>query len=889
MNSPFSFRNLFFFVLLIAGQLMASAVANPNAKTAANPAESPAAISAEIPAAISAESPAATSTATSAAEMAVIKGKVVNERNEPVEYATAVLLNPVTGEVVKGEVCNATGEFNITRIGKGEYVLSVSMVGYRKVDTEKLVVDGKRSVIERTVVLNEQTELLKTVEVVAKKDFVEQTVDKLVINPEASVTSASDNVYDILQKLPGVSIDTNDNITLKGMQGVRVLIDDKPTYLSASQLASWLKSMQAKEVERIEIIENPSARYDAEGNSGIINIKTKHTRAPGFNGSVNGGLSLSNPFTRKEVPDFDAIGMNPVSGATGFAPATTAITPASTGIAPASTSAPLGWNGGINLNMNYGKLNVYGSYSNNHWSGWNTMDAVRRYTGTDLLGASQLVRNNADYAGSAHNYKAGADYSLARNQVLSVMVRGNRGSNKEGMRNQTDFRDTSGVTDSLLITRSDGHNNWRNTTWNMNYKWDIDTLGQSLLVDVDYALFGFNSANTQEGNYFAPDGADLNNRLLVVTSQGNDIRILSSKLDHVWPVTKKLNLESGLKFSSVTTESFIDMAGTLAQNDHFIYKEAIQAAYLNARWQLHKTSLQVGLRLENTQSTGNSVAGNQVNDTSYLKLFPSVFVQQQLSDKQNLNFRYSYRIGRPGYHHLNPFKWMVDPYTFNVGNPALKPQFTHTAALTHSYNSKFITALGASYTDGLFTEIIRQNDENRTVYQTMENLHSSLDLTLSETLQLQPVKGWRLNGTLTGMYKTLSLDEGEALRRFSVMGTMSNTFSLPAGIDLELSGRYNSSQLVSNVILRPRYSVDMGVQRKFFNSNATLKLAVTDLFNTNAGRAYARHSNVDIEVENRWSSRRLNLTFTYRFGKDDFKTRSNRATASSEEEMRSSK
>lgn len=897
MNSPFSFRNLFFFVLLIAGQLMASAVANPNAKTAespaaistATPAASSTAISAEIPAANSAEIPAANSTATSAAEMAVIKGKVVNERNEPVEYATAVLLNPVTGEVVKGEVCNATGEFNITRIGKGEYVLSVSMVGYRKVDTEKLVVDGKRSVIERTVVLNEQTELLKTVEVVAKKDFVEQTVDKLVINPEASVTSASDNVYDILQKLPGVSIDTNDNITLKGMQGVRVLIDDKPTYLSASQLASWLKSMQAKEVERIEIIENPSARYDAEGNSGIINIKTKHTRAPGFNGSVNGGLSLSNPFTRKEVPDFDAIGMNPVSGATGFAPATTAIAPATTGIALASTSAPLGWNGGINLNMNYGKLNVYGSYSNNHWSGWNTMDAVRRYTGTDLLGASQLVRNNADYAGSAHNYKAGADYSLARNQVLSVMVRGNRGSNKEGMRNQTDFRDTSGVTDSLLITRSDGHNNWRNTTWNMNYKWDIDTLGQSLLVDVDYALFGFNSANTQEGNYFAPDGADLNNRLLVVTSQGNDIRILSSKLDHVWPVTKKLNLESGLKFSSVTTESFIDMAGTLAQNDHFIYKEAIQAAYLNARWQLHKTSLQVGLRLENTQSTGNSVAGNQVNDTSYLKLFPSVFVQQQLTDKQNLNFRYSYRIGRPGYHHLNPFKWMVDPYTFNVGNPALKPQFTHTAALTHSYNSKFITALGASYTDGLFTEIIRQNDENRTVYQTMENLHSSLDLTLSETLQLQPVKGWRLNGTLTGMYKTLSLDEGEALRRFSVMGTMSNTFSLPAGIDLELSGRYNSSQLVSNVILRPRYSVDMGVQRKFFNSNATLKLAVTDLFNTNAGRAYARHSNVDIEVENRWSSRRLNLTFTYRFGKDDFKTRSNRATASSEEEMRSSK
>lgn len=226
-------------------------------------------------------------------EMAIIKGKVVNEQNQPVEYATAVLVSPKTGEVIKGEVCNEKGEFNISKVDKGEYVLSVSMVGYKKHDSEKLIVDGKRTVIERNIVLNEQAEMLKAVEVVAKKEFIEQAVDKTVIHPEASITSASENVYEILRKLPGVSIDNNDNITLKGMQGVRVMIDDKPTYLSAEQLASWLKSMQGKDVERIEIIENPSAKYDAEGNSGIINIKTKHTRAPGFNGTVNGGLNIA--------------------------------------------------------------------------------------------------------------------------------------------------------------------------------------------------------------------------------------------------------------------------------------------------------------------------------------------------------------------------------------------------------------------------------------------------------------------------------------------------------------------------------------------------------------------------------------------------------------------
>jgi len=191
-----------------------------------------------------------------------------------------------------------------------------------------------------------------------------------------------------------------------------------------------------------------------------------------------------------------------------------------------------------------------------------------------------------------------------------------------------------------------------------------------------------------------------------------------------------------------------------------------------------------------------------------------------------------------------------------------------------------------NYTDGLFTQIIRQNDENRTVYQTMENLNSSLDVTLSETLQLQPAKWWRLNGTVTGMYKTIDLGDNDPLSRFSVMGNMSNTFTLPWKVDLEVSGRYSSSQLVSNVIMRPRYSIDLGVQRSFFNRKGMLKLAVNDVFNTNTGSAYARHANVDIDVQNTWNSRRLSLSFNYRFGKDDFKTRANRSTSSSEESNR---
>ncbi len=782
----------------------------------------------------------------SAEQTAIVKGKVVDEHNQPVEFATATLISPKTKQIVKGEVCNENGEFTIGRVSKGDYVLTVSMVGYERFETESLVVDGKQRVIERKIVLHEHTEMLSDFVVVAKRDFIEQTVDKMVIHPDASITSASENVYEILRKLPGVSIDNNDQISLKGMQGVKVLIDDKPTYVSSTQLASILKSMQGKDVERIEIIENPSARYDAEGNSGIINIKTKHTRAPGFNGSFNAGMQVSDK---------------------------------------------VGWNGGLDLNMNFGKLNLYGNYANYHWAGWNSMYGVRRYTAAGLVGASQIIENNGIYDGSSHNYKFGADYFLAKNHVVSVMMRGNSGTNQNDLTSKTSFTDQFSNVDSMLITVSEGRNRWKNQTYNVNYKWDVDSTGQTLTFDMDYAHFNFISPNRQEGKYFDANQVDLNNNLLVVTTQGNAINIISSKIDYVLPVNKRFNFETGLKTSFVNTDSYIDMDGYLTQHDNFIYAEHILAAYVNGRAQLNKTTLQLGLRVENTISKGTSVVTNQVNDTSYLKLFPSFFVQQKLNEKNNLNFRYSYRIGRPSYHHLNPFKWMIDPFTFNLGNPHLKPQFTHSAGLSHNYKSAFITTVGMNYTKGLFTQIIRQDDASRTVYLTMENLNNSLDFNLSETIQLNPFKWWRVNGTVTGMYKRIELFDNvnEPLSRLSVIANMNNIVTLPFAIDMEVSGRYSSEQLISNIIMLPSYTVNFGLQKKILNNQGVIKVSVNDVFKTSQSEAYAKYDNVDIHVLNKWQTRRVNISFNYRFGKDDFKTRANRSTSSTEEQSRSSK
>jgi len=775
-----------------------------------------------------------------------VKGKVLDENNNPVEFATATLLDSKTKQVVKGEVSNEKGEFVINKVNKGNYILSVSMVGYQRNELNQIEVDNKSAVIEKSIVLKESTQQLNDVVIVGRKEFIEQDVDKMVINPEVSITAASENVYEILRKLPGVTIDNNDNISLKGLQGVKVLIDDKPTYVSAAQLAAMLKGMQGKNVDKIEIIENPSARYDAEGNSGIINIKTKHNKAPGFNGSVNGGISVASKF---------------------------------------------GWNGGLDLNAKAGKFNLYGNYSNYNWAGINGMTASRMFTTTALQGAYQLINNDGNYSGTSHNYKVGLDYNIAKNHVVSAMLRGNSGNNAHLENNTTSFTDKYKNVDSMLVTKSTSENKWNSRTYNLNYKWDIDSLGQSLSFDVDYALFGFTSPNNQAGKYLDPNGVDLNNTIAVNTKQGNDIDIYTAKLDYILPLSKKMTLESGLKASTVNTDSRIDMVGFISQNDHFKYSENIQAAYLNARTQLKNTTIQAGLRLENTFSKGTSVATNQVNDTSYLKLFPSFFVQQKLNDKHSLNLKYSYRIGRPNYHSLNPFRWMVDPYTYNQGNPNLKPQFTHSAGLGHNFKNALMSNLSVNYTTGMFTEIIRQDDASKTVYQTMENVNNSLDISLSETVQFQPFKWWQLNGTVTGIYKSIELNSlvTEPLNRTTLVANMSNTFKLPYKIDLEVSGRYSSEQLISNIIIRPRSSVDVGLQRRILKDQGTIKVAVSDIFNKASGGAYANYGNVNIDVYNKWDSRRLNVTFNYRFGKNDFKTRANRATASTEEQNRSSK
>ncbi|MGC9151607.1 MAG: outer membrane beta-barrel protein [Microbacter sp.] len=792
-----------------------------------------------------------------AAPMGIVKGHIVDQKKQPVEFATAALLNAKTNQLVTGSVSNEKGEFVIEKVPMGEYKLAVSMMGYQKVETEPFVLaESNHGMVEKQIVLNEATHQLSEATVTARRMFIEQQADKLVVNPESSITTASDNVFDIIKKLPGVSVDNNDNISLKGKQGVMVFIDDKPTYLSADQLANLLKGMQGKDVERIEIIDNPSAKYDAEGNSGIINIKTKHNRAPGFNGTIFGGLAIG---------------------------------------------SRLGENGGIDLNLHTGKFNFYGNYSFYEWTGWQSMDAVRQFMSGSGAGNFQQIYTYSLYHGNAHNFKVGADYNINKHQVFSVMFRGSTGFNDMGGHTENMFADANHLVDSTLYTQLTINNHWQNYTYNANYKWDIDSLGQCLTVDADYAQFFYHADNHQSSYFLNGKGENLIHDFNMLGLQKSSINIFTAKVDYVYPVNKKVTVESGLKTSFVTNDATSDFNvndptgmiwnPALKLHDHFIYNENINAAYVSARGQYGKNSLQLGLRVENTNSKGNSESMNQIDSEHYTNLFPSLFVQHVFNDNNQLGFSYSYRIGRPNYQMLNPFIWMLDPYTFQKGNPFLQPQFTHAMALNYTYKNRWITSLGFNDTRDLFTQVLAQDDQTNVIYQTDENMSRSIDVNLSETAQLDMAKWWHVNATVIGMYKrvTTKVIGGEAFSRWSYNGNVSNAFTLANDWSAEVSGQYASKQLWGNFILQPQYQVNVGLQKRLLKNRMIVKVSVDDLFNTFKGGAVVKYNEINMNIVNRWDSRKLNVSLSYHFGTDNFKTRANRLTASSEEERRSAK
>ena len=778
-----------------------------------------------------------------------ISGYIKNQSGDGVEFISVLLLSAKDSAMVKGAITDIDGKYEIKNMVAGRYLLAASGIGYDK--TFSQVFDyQKDNFTVAPILLKDAVSQLKGVTVTATKPLVEVQADKLVVNVEGSINSTGLNALEVLQKSPGIQVDQDDNVVVEGKQGVRIYIDGKPSPLSGRDLAAVLKGMQSSDIEAIEIITNPSAKYDAAGNVGIINIRLKKNKKMGTNGNIT---------------------LNPVMG----------VTP------------KINLSGGLNYRNN--KWNLFGTTSYGQGIYHNSRNNYRRLDNTAF---NTAIRS--EYHEAYRNIKIGTDYTLNDKNTIGMAVNGSFGSPKVFTFSQTNIgRSSESILDSAqLVSNSSTPNSRQNLNYNFNYRF-ADTTGHELTADIDFGNF-IGRSNLYQPNIYSfkdPRKASYNRDYRQITP--TDITIFSFKIDYEQPFYKG-KLGYGLKASAVKSLNTLDaynLYGAESEIDtnksnSFTYSEKVMAGYINYNKTLNKKwSLQAGLRGEHTLSDGNLVSykENALNrvDRSYFNLFPSFAITYNVAKNQSWNLNYSKRINRPGYQDLNPFEYKQDELTYYKGNAFLKPRYTDKIKVSNTLWSKLTTSLSYSYTTNEYNNISRI-DGNK-IYNTTENFSNSKALVLDISLNTPLTKWWELNynlwfhsGSIFGKF-TGENDYNVSNKNFGFNG--STNFKINKSTTFEISGYYRS-QFNWIYVNKAQGMMDLGLKKKVLKDKADLKLSVSDIFNTVGFTALFDHNNVYQFISGVWEARRYGISFNYRFGSSEIKSAREHKSGAEEESGR---
>ncbi|GAB3959484.1 outer membrane beta-barrel family protein [Spirosoma harenae] len=777
-----------------------------------------------------------------------------------------MLLKAKDSTLVKGSISDVDGKYVFENVGAGRYLVAAQQIGYRKTYSAPFAIDESHPALELpTLAMVEETQRLTEVKVVAQKPFIEQQVDRTVMNVENSIVASGNTALEVLEKAPGVTIDRqNDQIQLKGKAGVIVYIDGKQTYLSQQEVSNLLKNTPSDNIASIEIITNPGSKYDAAGNSGIINIKMKKNKNFGTNGNIilGAGYGWVNNLAgaRDDLPKF---------------------------------------NTSLNLNHREGKVNLFGNYSytNRESSQSNELNRVIPFNGRTTYFDQTSFRPN-QFVG--HSYRAGLDYFVSQKSTIGVLVNGFSNDWRSAGQNNTLISNENRQLTSKAITQTSMGNYMSNVTTNVNYKYDMGK-GREWTIDADYVHYGGENTNNLSTAY--TDATNLPTRLNqdVRNVMPSTINILAFKTDYVLPTKKGAKWEMGLKSSFVNADNN-SIYDTLQQetrkwlpdasrSNQFLYDENINAGYINYAGKLgKKLKVQAGLRAEHTHSIGTSVTLNQTVDRNYLNLFPTLFLSRQLDTNNVLNFSYSRRIDRPDYQNLNPFVFYLDPYTYQKGNPFLRPQYTNSVELTHVFKNAFTTTLGFSRTtDFINRETPRQIAAENITYVTPENQGHMDNVSLNFSFPVQITKWWRMQNNINTYYQNYQTFYSGSPYEVKIAAFnlyTSQNFTLSKTVSAEVSGWYNSASQYGFYRAQPMGAFNLGVQKKLMDGKGNLKLNVSDPFWLNRFSGRALVQDIDFRVNSRWESRRIMLTFTYRFGNQNVKSARQRNSATSAEQNR---
>ncbi len=775
------------------------------------------------------------------AQFSEISGILQDETEQPVEFANIVLYRQADSSLYKVETTDETGSFRIGGVETGVYDLEASIIGFESLRiTDLQARPGENLELGKLSISTSSIEL-ETAVVTAQRAIVEVKPDRTVFNVQGTINSVGDDALNLLRKAPGVLIDNNDNITVLSRSGVLIYVDGKRLPLTGTELSNYLKNLPAEQIDRIDIITNPGARYEAQGNAGIIDIRMKRNENYGTNGTVSTTFSQGR-YAR----------------------------------------------GNVNANGNFRNelLNSYGTLGVGTGNSFNNMEFLNFQNG--------LVMDEINYSKSNFqnfNYRWGTDFFIGEKSTIGFLVSGVQGDRGNRTFNRNEISVGVGApVDSILVANNVVENENRQWTYNLNYAYRSKK--SQLNLDADYGRFRTVTDAFQPNRYFNAIESELLTEVTYLANTPVEIDIYTFKVDYE---TDLLGGRFGIgsKLSKVETDNTFNFFNVIDGEDvlnerrsnRFFYDEMVYAGYLSFNRALgKKLKFSAGLRLEQTDVTGDLRAflpdlQEPPIEQNYLNAFPTLGLTFQNSPKHMWSLNLGRRINRPDYKVLNPFREQLSELSFQKGNPFLSPEIVNNAEIGYTLNYRYNFKLAYSKTTDQITRLIGPDEEDpRAGFLTWDNLAEQTVVGLNISAPVQITKGWNGFFNFSGSYIDNQADYGDGgvvdVQAWTYNIYQQHTFQLPAGFTAEVSGWFSGPGVWGGVFLyETTWSLNLGLQKKFFNDMMNVRLSASDIFYETGWEGASEFNGLRAEGRGNWDSRRVSLSVSMNFGNTKVKSR----------------
>lgn len=774
--------------------------------------------------------------AISLSAQSVISGRITDKDRIPMASATILLLNDADSTYITGTTSDLNGRFEILNVKPDNYILSFSMMGFKKISIPQQV---RQSITSQLgdIVLEEDAYELSTVFVTGKRLPIKVEPGKTTINLSSALLSTEGNILDALRKLPGIIVQNDGTIMLNGKSGANVLIDDKVTYLSGENLMNYLRSIPANSIENIELISQPSSKYDASGSSGIINIQKKRIKEQGMH------LGVSSSLERGEcVRGYES----------------------------------------LSLNVRYNKLNVYADYSYSFGKDVIELSVSGHYLDPATSKPLELRKDfvsdiHRQYKG--HYIKTGADYDLSDKIAVGTYFSSNwLHRNKKELTISDFFNKDKIQSDSTLTALNTIDYNYTNRTGGTTVIYKFAKTGKWDAA-FDYQLFDQADDQRLESS-FQTHSRPLKDDTLSGKAN-NDIKIYSGQTNFSYDLSDKFRISSGLKsvFVHIDSKALYNnlIEGSWKDNSDlssdFAYKENMNAGYfqLNSKWS-SRFSTELGLRLENTYTKSNysSIKQDTTFSKRYTHLFPTLMVQYQISENHGVSLVYGRRIVRPNYRNMNPFVEVKDQFLYEQGNPGLKPELIDNLEISWLLRKRYSFNVFYTHRNNPISLSFLVEDNNRVLIMPL-NLTGNNSFGLRVGLNnLKPFSWWtaHINGSLT--YKQFNwILSGNTFKNKVTTPLLhsSNQFALPYGWGAEVLGFYSGEMLEGQIRIKPLWSVSLGVRKNLLKDKISLYIYAHDIFHSNRPRVIMDTNYLYYTSKEKNDSRMIGISLSYRFNR----------------------